>query len=225
MIAVFFTNPTTSFRYAILLTLPANLGLVTGAVLLSVLGTRIGYWKWTLTGSVTIMVIFGALLSLGTPDRLNMMMAFVFLGQMGFGWAQYLSIAFIQFGVDQEELGISGGLAGVARFSGGAVAISVYTTILTNCVSTRSAELIPAAATAAGLPLSSVADFAAALSQGAEALAKVPGVTNAIIAAGGAALQQSYVYGLKITALSSLSFGIVGIVGKFPIFFFHLYLF
>jgi hypothetical protein len=76
------------------------------------------------------MVLFGALLGLGNPDRKGMvsrtrtrlfyfqvtdvvfqMIAFVFLAEVGFGWAQYLSIAFIQFGVDQVELGISGGLA------------------------------------------------------------------------------------------------------------------
>jgi hypothetical protein len=43
-----------------------------------------------------------------------------------------LSITFIQFGVPQVELGISGGLAGVSRFAGGAIAISVYSTICKN---------------------------------------------------------------------------------------------
>jgi hypothetical protein len=44
------------------------------------------------------------------------MMVFVFISQTGFGWAQMLSITFIQFGVPQVELGVSGGLAGVSRF-------------------------------------------------------------------------------------------------------------
>lgn len=111
MIAVFFTNETTSFRTQCIYTLPQNLGLVFGAVLLTAFGTKIGHWRWTLTGSVTIMVVFGALLALGNPDRFGMMVAFIFLAEVGFGWAQYLSIAFIQFGTDQVELGISGGLA------------------------------------------------------------------------------------------------------------------
>jgi hypothetical protein len=63
-----------------------------------------------------MMVFFGALLGLGDPTRKGMMMAFVFLSQTGFGWAQMLSITFIQFGVPQVELGVSGGLAGVSRF-------------------------------------------------------------------------------------------------------------
>jgi hypothetical protein len=41
----------------------------------------------------------------------------------------------------------------------------------------------------------------------------VPGITNDIAAAAGAAFQQSYVVGLRTTCLSSLSFGILGIIG------------
>lgn len=212
MVAVFFTNETTDFKYSIVLTLPQNLGLTFGAVLLTLFGSKIGHWRWTLTGSVAIMVVFGALLALGTPDRKGMMIAFIFLAEVGFGWAQYLSIAFIQFGVDQVELGISGGLAGVARFAGGSVAISVYTTILTNVQSSQAAKLVPAAAEAAGLPASASAALLAAMPLGSKAIMAVPGVTPEIIAAAGAAFQQSYVVGLRTTALSSLSFGILGII-------------
>jgi hypothetical protein len=212
MINVFFTNATTNIHHAVLLTLPANLGLLFGAVLLTLFGTRIGHWRWTLTGSVSIMVLFGALLALGNPDRFGMMTAFVFLGQVGFGWAQYLSIAYVQFGTDQVELGIAGGLAGVARFAGGAIAISVYTTVLTNSQSKSAAQLIPAAATAAGLSPSAVPALLAAMPLGADALAKVPGITSEIIAAASAAFKQTYVVGLRTTALTSLAFGIVGII-------------
>ncbi|KAF1847133.1 MFS general substrate transporter [Cucurbitaria berberidis CBS 394.84] len=211
-IATLFTDATTDYKYRIVLGLPGNLGLCFGALLLTVFGHRIGHWKWTLTASVTVMVVFGALLALGNPQRKGMMIAFVFLCQVGFGWAQYLSIAFIQFGVPQVELGISGGLAGVSRFAGGAVAISVYQTILTNVQSSKTLELVPTAATAAGLPSSSVSALLAALPLGATALAKVPGITNEIIAAAGAAFQQAYVVGLRTTALSSLSFGILAII-------------
>ncbi|KXJ93101.1 fungal trichothecene efflux pump [Microdochium bolleyi] len=211
MLAVFYV-PAGDVQYGVLLTLPQNLGLTLGAVLLSVFGSKIGHWRWTLTGSVAMMVVFGALLALGTPNNKDMMIAFTFLAMVGFGWAQYLSITYVQFGTSQKELGIAGGLAGVARFAGGAVAVAVYQTILGNVQMKAAAELIPAAATGAGLPASSVASFMLALPLGAGALANVPGVTPEIIAAGGAALQQSYVAGLRTTALSSLSFGILGII-------------
>lgn len=211
-IATLWTTPTTNFRYGILLTLPQNLGLVFGAVLLTLFGSKIQHWRWTLTGSVSIMVIFGALLALAKPGNRGMMMAFVFLCQTGFGWAQYLSIAFIQFGTDQVELGIAGGLAGVARFAGGAVAISVYTTILTNVVNSNAGRLVIPAVVGAGGDQATAVSILQALPLGAEALAAIPEATTAMITAAGGALQQAYVIGLRTTALSSLSFGICGII-------------
>jgi hypothetical protein len=89
----------------------------------------------------------------------------------------------------------------------------VYTTILSNVQSSHAAKLVPAAAEAAGLDPSASAALLAALPLGAAALAKVPGITNEIIAAAGAAFQQSYVHGVRTTALASLSFGVVAIIG------------
>jgi hypothetical protein len=89
---------------------------------------------------------------------------------------------------------------------------TVYQTILTNVQSSTAARLVPAAVTAAGLPASSVPTFLAALPLGATALAKVPGITTEAILAGGAAFQQAYMIGLRTTALSSLSFGILAII-------------
>jgi MFS family permease len=68
MINVFFSTEG-DFVYQAILTLPQNLGLTFGAVLLTIFGSKIGHWRWTLTASVTVMVVFGALLALGTPNR------------------------------------------------------------------------------------------------------------------------------------------------------------
>jgi hypothetical protein len=116
MISVFFTDTTTDFRYGIVLTLRQNLSLYFGAALLAISGSKSGYWNWTLTASVTMMVVFGALLAFVMPERKGMGIAFVLHSMIGFGWVQYLSIASIQFGVPQVELDISGELAGVSRF-------------------------------------------------------------------------------------------------------------
>jgi hypothetical protein len=92
------------------LTLPQNLGVAFGALLLSFFGSKIGYWKWTLTASLTLAVVFGAALAATSLDRKGMAIAFIFLAETSFSWALYLSTAFCQFGVDQVELGIAGGL-------------------------------------------------------------------------------------------------------------------
>jgi hypothetical protein len=93
----------------------------------------------------------------------------------------------------------------------------VYTTILANVQSSHAATLVPVAAEAAGLDPSASAALLAALPLGAAALAKVPGITTDIIAAAAAAFQQSYVVALRTTALSSLPFGILAIIGEMNI--------
>jgi hypothetical protein len=83
--------------------------------------------------------------------------------------------------------------------------------------STHAAKLVPAAAIAAGLPAGSASALLAAIPLGSKAIALVPGITTEIAVAAGKAFQQSYVVGLRTTALSSLSFGIIGIIGEFDI--------
>jgi hypothetical protein len=51
------------------------------------------------------MTLFGGLLAYITPERQACGVAFAFLSAMGFEYSQYLSITYIQFGVDQVELG------------------------------------------------------------------------------------------------------------------------
>ncbi len=62
-------------------------------------------------GALTGATLFGGLLALGEPSRRGMSIVFIFLASIGYGWVQYLSIAYIQFGADQIELRIAGGLA------------------------------------------------------------------------------------------------------------------
>ena len=158
------------------------------------------------------MVLFGALMGLVTPYNKGLMIAFAFLGQTFFGWAQYLSVAFTQLGVHQHDLGISGGLAGVARYAGGSLAQAIYVSILANTQSSRAAATVPQAAMQAGANSSTAVALLAAFPLGSAAIAEVPGINDQILAAAGSAFQWSYAHGLKVTALSSLSFGFVGLI-------------
>jgi hypothetical protein len=212
MINVFYVTPTTSMSETLALTLPGNLGLVFGALLLACFGSLFGNWKWTLTAAWTGTVVWGGLLALVTPYNKGTMIAFTFLEQMFFGWAFYETVAFAQLGVHQHDLGMSGGLAGVARYAGGSLAQAIYTSILVNAQSTRAAATVPQAAIRAGLSASSAEQLLAAFPLGAAALQKIPGINEKILGAAATAYQWSYAHGLKITALSSLSFGVLGLV-------------
>ena len=93
MINVFYVTPTTSRSEQLLLTLPGNLGLVSGACALIAFGSVFKHWKWTLgkllneaskhlsdsriVGSWALMLIFGGLMALVTPYNKGMMIAVI----------------------------------------------------------------------------------------------------------------------------------------------------
>ncbi|ORY06913.1 fungal trichothecene efflux pump [Clohesyomyces aquaticus] len=212
MVNVFYITPTTTRGYELLLTLPPNVGLVFGACLLIAFGNLVGHWKKSLIVTWTGMTLFGALMGLVTPFNKGMMIAFTFINATFFGWAQYESVAFTQMGVPQQDLGFSGGLAGMARYAGGSLAVAIYTTILTNTQTARAATTLPQAAMAAGMSAENAQKLLAAFPLGAKAIAAVPGTTTEALAAAGLAFQWSYAHGLKVVALSSLSFGILGLM-------------
>jgi hypothetical protein len=140
------------------------------------------------------------------------MIAITFLEQFFFGWAQYEAVVFVQLGVGQLDLGASGGLAGVARFGGGSLAVAVYTSVLTNTQAKKAVQLVTKAGMDNGLTQAASTQLLAALSLGAEAIAAVPGINPKAIAAAGAAFLESYAHGLRMTAFASLGFGGLGIL-------------
>ncbi|KAF2431731.1 fungal trichothecene efflux pump [Tothia fuscella] len=215
MLAVYFTNATTPPHIVYWLATVQGFGIFTGAMLLSFLGGKIQHWRLQMLVPITIMTFFGGMFAYVTPEKKSMGIAFAFLASTGYGYAQYLSIAYVQLGADQIELGIAGGLAGVARYAGGAVAVTLFATILTTAQSSWAATHVITAAQAAGADLATAKAVLAALPLGAAALEKVPGLTTAIATAAGGAFVQSYVEAVKKVSLASLGFGGLAIIACF----------
>lgn len=195
MISYLFTTPTTPVTHIYWLATVQGFGTLLGGLLLSFLGNRVQHWRWQMGLSVTWMTFWGGLLAYTTPAREGLAIAFAFLSATGFGWAQYLSITYIQFGADQTELGIAGGLAGVAREGGGAIAVTVFQTILVSVQSNYASSHVVQAAEKAGASQKVAEAVAAALPLGT--VSSVKGVTTAIATAAGAAFTESYVHGLR----------------------------
>ncbi|ETN41763.1 uncharacterized protein HMPREF1541_03700 [Cyphellophora europaea CBS 101466] len=208
MIQNFYTNGGADWEYGVILSLPQGFGIFFGAMLLTCLGSRIKNWQWQLTGAVFIMVLFGSLLGMVTPDNKGLMTAFLFLSQTGFGWALYLAIAITQMGVEQKDLGIAGGVSGTFRFAAGAIATAVYTTVLNNKVAEETANLVPPAALGAGLEETDLAGLFEVL--GTPAFATEYG--SEVVLAVTEAMNEVYCRGIFLVAMVSLAFGIVGLV-------------
>lgn len=108
MVGVLFATSTAD---AARLSLVQGFGFTAGVLAIALLGNRLGRWRTTMFCSALFATIFGGLLALSRPDRRGLAIAFTFLNSLSYGWGQILSITFCQFGADQVELGISGGLA------------------------------------------------------------------------------------------------------------------
>jgi hypothetical protein len=195
MVSVYWGTESTQHVYW--LATVQGFGILLGGLLLTFFGGTIKHWKWQMTASLTWTTFWGGLLAYVNPERQGVGIACAFLSAAGFGWAQYLSITYIQFGAPQTELGITGGLAGVARESGGAIAVTVFATILVSVQSSWAATHVAAAAEAAGASVSIAEAVAAALPNGETALAKIQGLTPAVAEAAGAAFVESFVQGLR----------------------------
>ncbi|KAJ5709230.1 hypothetical protein N7493_010564 [Penicillium malachiteum] len=209
MIDAFYTNFDADWRYAVVLSLPQGFGILLGALLLTFLGSYIRNWQWQLTGFVFVMVLFGSLLGLVLPHNKGMMIAFLFLSQVGFGWGIYLSIALCQMGVTQQNLGVSGGISGCLRFAAGAVATTIYEVVFDKSLTKYMDKYIPDAVTSAGLSESKVTGLMSVVSGGASALTSYsPAVASAAVKA----LEHAYCKAIFIVAMVSMAFGIVGLI-------------
>jgi hypothetical protein len=193
----FYIDENTSISEELLLTLPNTVGILVGATLLSTFGNKIGHWRWQLIISTFSLVLWGSMFATVTPYNKKQILAFAVLGQISYGWSVYLSVAYTQLGVPQEMLGVSGGLAGTARYAGGAVAAASLSTALSNGIATRVPQLVPEAALKAGLPQGSLDAVVAAASQGTAALKAIPGVNDRVVEAVTDAYKWSVAYGLR----------------------------
>jgi hypothetical protein len=93
---------------------------------------------------------------------------------------------------------------------GGAVAQTIYVSILQNKVATNLPAYVTPAATNAGLPISSLSELFAGITAGN--FSSVPGITPDIIAATGAATQKAYLESFRIVFYATIPFGVLLII-------------
>jgi hypothetical protein len=209
MISSFYTLGGQPWQKAAYLSLPQGVAITVGAMGLTYFGSKIRHWQWQQTIAVTVMVIFGSLLALATPNNFGLMCAMLIISMLGYGWAIYLTIAYTQMGVPQEQLGISGGLSGCVRFAGGSIAQAVYLTVFQNDVAKKTPTYVTRAALNAGVPQGKITQLLTELTD-TKALTADFGAD--VVAAVGYAQQLAVAHGIKLIALTSLGFGIVGII-------------
>jgi hypothetical protein len=180
-------------------------GLLAGQIAAG-LGVRyLPRMKIQMTIASIIMVAFVAAMASATPSTEHRTVAFLLIGAAAAGYVENLTLSTMALVWEPEDIGLVAGVMGSIRTAGGAIATSLYLSILTNQVTKYLPQYVVPAATGAGLPTTSLTDLFAGITAGS--FEKVPGITPAIQAVVGEAVQQAYVRSFRTVFLCTLPFG------------------
>ncbi|KAF2420731.1 MFS general substrate transporter [Tothia fuscella] len=229
MISALLTSIGASIYYAFAVVWPAQasilysngdliwLGAVASALSLAINGgqiisgfliNKIGYSNWQETISLLGVAGFLGGAACSTPYNFSTAISLIVIGNFLVGWNETIAIMNAAICVnDQKDIGIAAGLAGSMRSAVSAIAGAIYIAVLTTRLTQTIPAEVPPALIQAGLPSSSVAGFITALSSGsATALKAVPGITDAITAAGTIAYKEANAHAYRTVYLTTLAF-------------------
>lgn len=121
--------------------------------------STIGKTRYQYIFVVAMMTIF--LGSIATVDQHSPVRAIVLvsLASAMIGATNCMSILIVQLGASDEDIGLATGLVNSIRSTGGAIGVAIYSSLLTNRVSSTWARNIGRALLQAGLPATSLTAF------------------------------------------------------------------
>ena len=133
---------------------------------------------------------------------------------IGFGAPIVLINAGVQLAAPHHLIATATAVTFSTRSVGATIFTTLFGVALNNRLHEKSPAYIAEAAAKAGLPAHSIPAFIAALAGNDQAaLAKVPGVTGTIIAAGLVALRQAFADSVRVVYIIAAPFGIAACMG------------
>lgn len=136
----------------------------------------------------------------------------VFLG-LGLGIALSNVTTVAQLSAAPALIAVTSGLLAGVRAFGGSIALPIFSSIFNSTVSKHLAVNIAGGVLPLGLSPKYLPQFAEALAaQDKEALAKIPGVNTAVIAAGLKAVKVTYLLGYRYVWITSAIFSAAGVI-------------
>ncbi|KAF2032852.1 fungal trichothecene efflux pump [Setomelanomma holmii] len=166
--------------------------------------------KTQMTVAAVFTTTFVAAVAASTPNTRNQTTALLLIGTIAAGYIENLTLSSTAYLWDPADMGLVTGVMGAIRTGLSAIATSMYSSIL----STEAAKYIPQkvipAATAAGLPSSSLPALFQGITLGD--FTKVPGISADVIAAVVPAVKDAYALTFRTVYLCTLPFGALLII-------------
>ncbi|CAK7206317.1 hypothetical protein SEUCBS139899_009105 [Sporothrix eucalyptigena] len=185
-------------------------GTSIGYLISSLVMKPLGKQKWQFVFGLIVLAAFMGGMAGTTPNTQTM--ALFFLGIVGasIGWIECIALTLAPFCLKHDELGIALGFVGTVRAGLAAAGQTIFTTIYTNCLKADLPKYVTPVVVQAGLPESSVPALLAGLAAGN--LTGISGLTPAITAVAKTAYKEGYSHSFQTVYLSSIAFGVVGIL-------------
>ncbi|KAK0813200.1 hypothetical protein LTR91_007420 [Friedmanniomyces endolithicus] len=182
-------------------------GLLFGQILAGIGIRSLPKMKWQMTIAGAIMVAFVASLASSTADTRVRTVVFLLIGAAGAGYVENLTLSAITLVWEPEDIGLVAGMMGCIRTAAGALATSMYSSILATELKKYLPQFVGPAATAAGLPVASLPALLAGV--GAGSFDAVPGINADVLAAIGRPIKEAYAMSFRTVFLCTLPFGAI----------------
>nr|OQO23436.1 hypothetical protein B0A51_10297 [Rachicladosporium sp. CCFEE 5018] len=192
--------------------------LVGGGILLGQIigGLSLSYVPKVKWQSIATCILGGGLISsLASVNASNETAAVVqgLLGVIFIGIIENITFPGVTLLWEPQDIGLATGVLGSIRGMAGAIAQTLYVSILTNKVTENLTAYVPPAAIEAGLPATSITTLFAGI--GAGDFSSTPGITPAITAAVGGALQRAYTEAFHVVFYATIPFSIILVIAAF----------
>ncbi|KAH7406631.1 fungal trichothecene efflux pump [Phaeosphaeria sp. MPI-PUGE-AT-0046c] len=202
MVSSLFTTDVTEIGW---LSCAVGGGLLLGQILGGAGVRYVPRMKIQMTVAGVITTAFVAAVAASNATTRNRTTGLLLVGTIAAGYIENLTLSSTAYLFDPADMGLVTGVMGAIRTGLSAIATSMYSSIL----ATESAKYIPQkvipAATAAGLPESSLTSLLSSIALGD--FSAVPGISPEIIAATGNAVKDAYASSFRTVYLCTLPFG------------------
>lgn len=161
--------------------------------------------QMTLAGLV--MMVFIAAVASADSSAEGRTTAFVLIGAAGAGYVENLTLSTMALVWEPDDIGLVAGVMGCIRTAAGALATSMYSSILATELQKYLPKYVVPAATEAGLPVTSIPALMAGISSGS--FEAVPGITNRVMAAIDGPIKHAYANSFRTVFLCTIPFSAI----------------
>jgi hypothetical protein len=185
-----------------------------------VLGDLVGYalasfirrLRYFMVACMLIGTAFTGAVAVATQHNQNLTVSLMVIGCFFLGIVEAVAITLSGIAIDdQNDIGTAVGIAASIRSLGGALASTVYSTILANRLKKTIPALVPPAVIQAGLPASEIPALLQVF-QGLLPAGNVPGLTPQILSVGLDAYQTANAQAYRTCFLTSIAFCALGLI-------------